>query len=61
MDNVVELAIEKFKQENGEFENGDEFVTVLNDCTLIISFEDDTLGLKFILGKPYVLDLNLGM
>lgn len=67
MDNIneaVNLAMQAYKDEYGEdaeIENGDEFITVFNDGALIISMEDSHLEIKFILGKPYVVDFKLGL
>lgn len=54
----------KFKEEYGEdakLENGDEIVTVFNNCVLIISFINGNLSTKFIGGKPHVVDMTLGI
>lgn len=62
--NAVLAAFEEFKKEFGEnakLEEGDEFVTVFNNCTLIISIEDDTLRERFIGGKPYLVDMSLAI
>ena len=61
---AMKLAMEKFKEEYGEdakLEDGDEFVTVFNNCVLIISFEDGNLSTKFIGGKHYKVDMTLGI
>lgn len=62
--NAVLAAFEEFKKEFGEnakLEEGDEFVTVFNNCTLIISIEDGTLRERFIGGKPYRVDMSLAI
>lgn len=62
--NAVLAAFEEFKKEFGEnakLEEGDEFVTVFNNCTLIISIEDGTLREWFIGGKPYRVDMSLAI
>ena len=61
---AIELAIAAFKEKFGEdakLEEGDEFVTVFNNCTLIISIEDGTLRERFIGGKPYRVDMSLAI
>lgn len=61
---AIELAMKKFKEEYGEdekLEDGDEFVTVFNNCILIISLEDGRLQTKFIGGKPYEVDYTLSI
>ena len=60
---AIKLAMEKFSEEFGEgaFEDGDEFVTVFNNCVLIISIENGHLLTKFIGGKPYKLDMTLSL
>ena len=59
---AIELAMQKFKEEFGEdekLEEGDEFVTIFNNCVLIISFENGKLQTKFIEGKPFEVDMEL--
>lgn len=53
--NAVLAAFEEFKKEFGEnakLEEGDEFVTVFNNCTL---------REWFIGGKPYRVDMSLAI
>lgn len=62
LDDAVKAAFAEFKKEFGEdvnFEDGDEFVTIFNNATLIVSLEDNTLKTKFIGGKPYKVDMTL--
>lgn len=59
---AIELAMQKFKEEYGEdekLEDGDEFVTVFNNCILIISLENGNLKTNFIGGKPFEVDMTL--
>lgn len=61
---AISLAMEKFKEEYGEdakLEDGDEFVTVFNNCTLIISLENRELSTKFIGGNPCYVDMALSI
>ena len=60
---AIKLAMEKFNEEFGEgaLEDGDEFVTVFNNCVLIISLENGNLSTKFIGGKPYKVDMTLNI
>ena len=60
---AIELAMEKFNEEFGEgaLEDGDEFVTVFNNCVLIISFENGHISTEFIGGKPYEVDMTLNI
>ena len=60
---AIELAMEKFNEEFGEgsLEDGDEFVTVFNNCVLIISLENGKVSTHFIGGKPYVIDMTLSI
>lgn len=66
MDNVnkaIMAAMNEFEKEYGEgakIEDEDEFVTVFNDCVLIIGMEDKKPQFKFIAGKPYIVDMNVG-
>ena len=62
IDQAIELAFKEFKEKYGEdakLENGDEFVTVFNNCVLIISFRNEKLKTKFISGKPNKVDFSL--
>lgn len=58
---AIELAMGKFNEEFGEgaLEDGDEFVTVFNNCVLVISLEDGKIETRFIGGKPYEVDMTL--
>ena len=59
---AIKLAMEKFREEFGEdakIKNGDEFVTVFNNASLVISLEDGHLTTHFIGGKPYEVDMTL--
>lgn len=61
---AIELAMQKFKEEYGEdekLEDGDAFVTVFNNCVLIISLEEGNLRTKFIGGQPYRVDYTLSI
>lgn len=62
LDEAVNAAFAEFKKEFGQdvkFEDGDEFVTIFNNATLVISLENNTLKTKFIGGKPYQVDMTL--
>lgn len=64
LDRAIGLAVAEFRKEFGEdakIEDGDEFVTVFNNCCLIISLEDKKLTTKFIGGKPYRVDTALSI
>lgn len=59
---AVELAFEAFKKEYGQdarLEDGESFVCVLNNCTLIISMKGGSLKEEFIGGTPYRIDHTL--
>ena len=60
---AIELAMGKFNEEFGEgaLEDGDEFVTVFNNCVLVISLENGKVSTHFIGGKPYVIDMTLSI
>lgn len=61
---AVDLALVEFKKEFGEdakLENGDEFVTVFNNCTLVISLENSNFKTHFIGGEPYRVDMTLSI
>lgn len=59
---AVELAFSAFKERYGEgakIEEGDQFVCVMNNCTLIISLNDGNLKEEFIGGKPLQVNYTL--
>lgn len=58
---VIVKAIEIFKKRyNAEkLEDGDEFVTILNNCTLVICYEDGNLQTRFIGGEVFKIDESL--
>ncbi len=61
---AINLAMKKFKEEYGQdakLQDGDEFVTVFNNCVLIISFKDGNFSTKFIGGKPYEVYMTLSI
>ena len=61
---AIELALDKFSEEFGDdakLEDGDEFVTVFNNCVLVISLENGKVSTHFIGGKPYVIDMTLNI
>ena len=61
---AIDMAMQRFREEYGEdakLEEGDEFVTVFNDCVLIISLGEGRLHTDFIDGKPFEVDMALGI
>lgn len=58
---AINIAMTKFLEDTGkeELEDGDEFITVFNNCSLYIVKEDNNLQTRFIGGKPYEADLTL--
>lgn len=64
LNEAVNAAFAEFKKEFGQdvkLEDGDEFVTVFNNATLIVGLEDNTLHTKFVGGKPYRVDMTLAI
>lgn len=64
LDEAVGAAFAEFNKQFGEdarLEEGDEFVTVFNNCTLITSIENGTLKEKFIGGAPCKVDMTLAI
>lgn len=64
IDEAVNAAFAEFRKEFGEdarLEEGEEFVTVFNNCSLIIGIENGTLKEKFIGGVPYKVDMTLAV
>ncbi len=63
MDKLMDKVIDAFKREFGDdarFEEGDTLVFELNDCTLILSYEDNTLKQEIIGNKPIKVDYSTG-
>ncbi len=61
---VIELAFSEYKKEFGDdakLEEDETFVTVFNNCVLIISLEDGRLKTNFIFGEPYRVDMTLNI
>lgn len=61
---AIGLAMQEFRKEYGEdakLEDGAEFVTIFNNCVLILSSEGNELGAHFIGGKPFKADLTLNI
>lgn len=58
---AIALALEKWKEEYGELEDGDEFVTAFNNCTLVISLENGKFKTNFICGRPYEVDMTISI
>jgi tyrosyl-tRNA synthetase len=61
---AINLAFEKYRETYGEdahLEDGEEFVTVFNNCVLIVSLENGDLKTKFIGGKPFEVDMTLSI
>lgn len=61
---AIELAMQEFRKEYGEeakLEEGREFVTIFNNCMLILSLNGNELGVHFIGGKPLRADLTLSI
>ena len=56
---MIDLAINEFKKEYGtdsKLEEGDEFITIFNNCSLILGVEDNELKIKLVGGNPYRVD-----
>lgn len=54
--------MQEFKKEYGEdqeLEEGDEFVTVFDNCTLIMSLDDGIIKTKFLEGRPYEVSMDI--
>lgn len=63
MDKLMDKVIDAFKREFGDdakFEEGDTLVFELNDCTLILSYEDKTVKEEIIGNKPIKVDYAAG-
>lgn len=63
MDKLMEKVLDAFNRKFGEdakIEDGDKLVFELNDCTLILSYEDGTLREEIIGNKPIKVDYTTG-
>ncbi len=61
---AIKFAMQEFHKEYGEdarLEDGKEFVTIFNNCVLILSLNGNELGVHFIGGKPLRADLTLSI
>lgn len=62
LDIAVLEAVKKFKEDyNRELEEGDQFVTVFNNASLVVSYENGELKTDFIDKKPYEIDMTLSI
>lgn len=64
LNRAIGLAMAEFRKEFGEdakLEDGDTFVTIFNNCCLIISLEDKEIRTEFVGGKPYKVDMTLSI
>ena len=62
IEKAIELAIAEYKKEQGEdakLEDGESFVTIFNNCVLIIGLDGTTMRTEFIGGKPFKVDMTL--
>ena len=59
--NAVKLAIDKFEEEHGKLEVGNEFVTVFNNGILVISCEESVVSIHSVVGQPYTVDETLSI
>lgn len=61
---AVDLAMQEFRNKFGDdalLEDGEEFVTIFNNCILILSLEGSEIGVKFIAGNPFRVDAALSI
>ena len=61
---AIRLAFQAYEERHGKdkvFDEGDEFVTVFNNCVLIISLKNGKLENRFIGGKPLEIDFTVGV
>lgn len=61
---AIELAMERYREECGQdvkLLDGDEFATVFNDCTLIISLDGGCLKTRFVFGEPLRINETIGV
>lgn len=62
--NAVNMAFEKFKEEFGKdakLQDGESFITVFNNASLVISLDGEHLKTEFIGGKPFEVDMTLSI
>ena len=60
LDRAIMLAIKKYKESNEveRLEEGDEFVTIFNNCCLYVALNNNKLVTKF-LQKPDCIDMSI--
>lgn len=64
LSNAVNVAFKKFKEKYGKdakLEDGESFVTVFNNASLVISLDGNHLKTEFIGGKPFEVDMALSI
>ena len=58
---AIQLAMAAWVEEHGKLEDGDEFVVVFNNCTLIVSLENGNFRTKFLGGKPFEINFTVSI
>ena len=60
LNRAIMLAIKKYKESNGveRLEEGEEFVTIFNNCCLYVALNNNELVTKF-LQKPDCIDMSI--
>lgn len=61
---AIRMAFHAYEEKHGKdkaFEDGEEFVAVFNNCTLIISLKNGKLEYRFLEGKPAEIDFTVGV
>lgn len=67
MDNTQELfvkAVSLLKERYGtdfKFEDGDNFVFCLNNCTMVIAMKDKNLSVEFSSEEPFFMDMDCSL
>ncbi len=59
---AIHLVMQELRKEFGEeaqLEEGDDVVTVFNNCVLILSMHQGEIGVQFVGGKPLRVDAAL--
>lgn len=62
MNKAIGLAMKRFKEEFGEnatLKEGEQFVTVFNNCTLVLEIEGGEFKIQFLGSKPYKVDYTV--
>lgn len=61
LNKILDLALNELKKcgEDAKLKEGDEFVTIFNNCVLFLGVEDEELKVKLVGGEPCRVDYDV--